>query len=334
MKNTMIWAVMILSGAIVMSASCDKPREDAATKPATTPQQATPPPPTFRTLTPAEERVIVHKGTEAPFSGEYEKFSQKGTYTCKRCGAALYRSEDKFDAGCGWPSFDAEIPGAVKRSTDADGRRTEITCAKCGAHLGHVFTGEGFTDKDTRHCVNSISMLFVPAAATSPTTTLPAATGRAMFAGGCFWGMEYQFQNAPGVTGTRVGYAGGHKAKPTYEEVCGGKTGHLETLEVTFDPKRTNFEALAKLFFEIHDPTQANGQGPDIGEQYHSAIFCLNDEQRQTAEKLIGILKAKGLKVVTELRPAAEFWPAEKYHQRYYDRTGGTPYCHVRVKRF
>lgn len=116
----------------------------------------------WRKLTRAEERVIVHKGTERPFSGEHETNFRPGTYSCKRCGAPLYRSEDKFDARCGWPSFDQEIPGSVKRLPDPDGERVEIECARCGAHLGHVFEGEGFTPRNARHCVNSISMVFTP----------------------------------------------------------------------------------------------------------------------------------------------------------------------------
>ncbi len=116
----------------------------------------------YKALTKAEEYVIINKGTEQPFTGKYNDFYKPGTYYCKRCGSALYKSDDKFTSSCGWPSFDEEIEGAVKRIPDKDGRRTEIVCAKCGAHLGHVFLGEGFTPKNTRHCVNSISLEFVP----------------------------------------------------------------------------------------------------------------------------------------------------------------------------
>lgn len=279
----------------------------------------------LKSLTPEEERVIVNKGTESPFSGEYYASNESGTYTCKRCGAGLYRSDDKFDSGCGWPSFDDEIEGAVARTIDADGYRTEITCANCGAHLGHVFEGEGFTGKDTRHCVNSISLNFIPE---------ETETGRALFASGCFWGTEYHFSKIPGVISTTVGYTGGTTDNPTYREVCSGKTGHAETVEVIYHKNQVSFEELAKLFFETHDPSQVNRQGPDIGTQYRSEIFYLDDAQKHTAEKLVGSLKDKGLKVATKITPAGKFYKAENYHQDYYDNTGGTPYCHVYVKRF
>jgi len=281
----------------------------------------------YNELNSAEERVIVHRGTERPFSGKYYQNKENGTYICKRCGATLYRSEDKFDAHCGWPSFDDEIPGAIKRVPDADGRRTEIICNNCGAHLGHVFTGEKMTGKDIRHCVNSISLNFIPAQE-------KVQTKKAYFAGGCFWGTEYLFQNAEGVISSRVGYMGGRKQDPTYREVCGGSTGHTEAIEVVYDPAETTYEKLARLFFEIHDPTQVNRQGPDIGEQYRSAIFYLDKEQKQTAEKLIRILGEKGYEIATELTPASTFWEAEEYHQDYYRNRGGSPYCHTRKEIF
>ncbi|HZL09314.1 MAG TPA: bifunctional methionine sulfoxide reductase B/A protein [Prolixibacteraceae bacterium] len=280
----------------------------------------------FNPLTPEEAAVILDKGTELPFTGKYTDFSEKGTYVCKQCNAPLYRSSDKFKSDCGWPSFDDEIPGAVKRIPD--GMRTEIVCANCGAHLGHVFAGEGFTAKNTRHCVNSISLIFVPAALHK------AASDTAIFAGGCFWGVEYYMHKAPGVISTEVGYIGGHGSKPTYEEVCSHKTGYAEAVRIVFDPKKTNYENVTKLFFEIHDPTQVDRQGPDIGDQYRSAVFFLNMDQKKIADNLIEQLKVKGLKVATRVVPATKFWKAEEYHQQYYIKENGTPYCHRYVKRF
>ncbi len=279
----------------------------------------------YNPLTAEEERIIIHKGTEQPFTGEYTDYNADGTYTCKRCDAPLYNSSDKFDSHCGWPSFDDAIEGAVKRVPDADGHRTEIVCASCGGHLGHVFLGESYTDKNTRHCVNSISLTFEP--------VMPN-TARAIFASGCFWGTEYYLSKVEGVRSTTVGYTGGHKEKPTYKEVCNTDTGHAEAVEVIYDPAKVTYEELARLFFETHDPSQVNRQGPDIGLQYRSEIFYLDDEQKAVAEKLVGFLKYKGYNVATKITRASTFWPAEDYHQDYYDNKSTTPYCHFYQKKF
>ncbi|MCB2221746.1 MAG: bifunctional methionine sulfoxide reductase B/A protein [Bacteroidetes bacterium] len=283
----------------------------------------------YNKLTSFEEYVILNKGTERPYSGEFVNHKADGTYTCKRCDAPLYKSNDKFDSNCGWPSFDDEIDGAVKRVPDADGRRTEIVCANCGGHLGHVFEGEGFTPKSTRHCVNSVSLNFVPQDKTAKTET-----AKAIFAGGCFWGVEYFMEKQPGVKSVVSGYTGGKTKDPTYEEVCSGTSGHIEAVEIEYDPAKTTYEELAKLFFEIHDPTQVNRQGPDIGEQYRSEVFYLNEEQKAIAEKLIAQLESKGYKIATKVTEATTFYPAENYHQDYYERKGSLPYCHGYTKRF
>jgi peptide methionine sulfoxide reductase msrA/msrB len=278
----------------------------------------------YNPLTPEEERIIVHKGTEAPRSGEYNNHKEAGIYSCKRCDTPLFLSHDKFDSRTGWPSFDDTVAGGVREVRDADGRRTEIVCAVCDGHLGHVFRGENMTDKNTRHCVNSLSLKFAR----------EVKTERAIFAGGCFWGVEHYLQSAPGVKSTTVGYVGGKTANPTYQKVLSKRTGHAEAVEVVYDPQKTSFETLARLFFEIHDPTQMNRQGPDIGGQYRSAVFFLDDEQKRTTEHLVGLLEDKGLKVATQVVKAGRFWAAEDYHQDYYAKTGKEPYCHVRTKRF
>ena len=294
----------------------------------------------YRDLTPEEERVILHRGTEMPFTGEYLDNTEEGVYTCRQCGAELYRSSDKFESHCGWPSFDDEIPGAVERRPDPDGMRTEILCSNCGGHLGHVFIGEGMTPNNTRHCVNSISLDFLPAGEETPAVTEGDSIldeliseeenqERAIFASGCFWGVEYQLKQLEGVISTTVGYTGGHTADPTYRDVCGHTTGHAEAVEVIFDPAIVSYEGLAKLFFETHDFTQVDRQGPDIGDQYRSEIFYTNDKQRGTAESLIETLTDMGYDVATRISEAGEFYPAEEYHQDYYAKNGSTPYCHA-----
>lgn len=281
----------------------------------------------MKPLNPQERSIIIDKGTERPFSGKYYNSNDAGIYICRQCGAELYRSSDKFDSGCGWPSFDDQIEGSVKRIPDRDGKRTEIVCAKCGGHLGHVFEGEQLTDKDTRYCVNSISLDFKP-------QTTAQQDGVAIFAGGCFWGVEHLMQKVDGVKSVESGYIGGSVPNPTYKQVCTNHTGHAEAVRVIFDPAKVDYETLAKLFFEIHDPTQTNGQGPDIGDQYRSEIFYIDDNQRNVAEKLISQLKNKGYRVATKLTPATIFYPAEDYHQDYYINKGTEPYCHKYTKRF
>lgn len=275
-----------------------------------------------------EKHVIVDKGTERAFSGKYVDTKEDGTYTCKVCGAPLYKSGDKFDSHCGWPSFDDAIPGAIKETTDADGQRTEITCANCGAHLGHVFKGEGLTSKNIRHCVNSVSLNFQKKKAQTLTVE------KAYFAGGCFWGVEYYLEKIDGVKEVISGFMGGHLKNPEYYDVVRKDTGHLETVEVLYDPSKVSYETLAKTFFEIHDPEQTDGQGPDRGSQYLSAVFVSNGEERDIINKLIKILESKGLKVATKVLPKTPFYAAEAYHQDHYKSKGGTPYCHRRVKRF
>ena len=275
-------------------------------------------------LNPTEARIILDKGTERAFTGKYTDTTEEGTYYCRQCNAPLYASKDKFQSDCGWPAFDLEIPFAVERHNDPDGIRTEITCSTCQAHLGHVFIGEKLTEKDTRHCVNSLSLVLKSGS--------PVAT--AVFAGGCFWGVEYYLEKLEGVYSVVSGYTGGTLENPTYQDVLTHKTGHLEAVEVLYDPLKISFEDLAKYFMEIHDPTQTNGQGPDIGNQYLSAIFYRNRHEFDTSVKLIEILEGKGMKIATTLRPAAKFWPAEDYHQDYYQQQGTLPYCHAYTKRF
>ena len=298
----------------------------------------------YHKLSQEEAYVILKKGTERPFTGAYHNNKVKGTYICKQCNNPLFRSIDKFDSGTGWPSFDDAL--AVKEETDADGYRTEILCSNCDGHLGHVFRGEGFTNKQTRHCVNSLSLDFVPSKEEKPKAAKPQNTdvvpiseyikGKgyenfqvATFAGGCFWCTEAAFERIEGVIDVISGYSGGKQAYPTYKQVGYGNTDHAEAIIIYYDPAIVDYATLLQVFFVAHDPTQLNRQGPDVGRQYRSAIFYHNADQKALSSSVIHTLNESGKlekKIVTELNPYEEFWVAEGYHQDYYELNPGNSY--------
>lgn len=275
-------------------------------------------------LTEFERYVIEEKGTERPFSGEYYHHTAKGLYLCKKCHAPLYRSDDKFNAHCGWPAFDDEIPGAVRRHLDADGRRTEIVCSRCGGHLGHVFEGERLTPKNIRHCVNSVSLIF------QGVEQRPQRLELATFGAGCFWCVEAIFSRLMGVDKVTSGYAGGAEKDANYASVCSGKTRHAEVVQIEFDPQQVDFLTLLQVLFASHDPTTLNRQGHDQGPQYRSVVFAHNATQRQqTAQMIAQLTEAQvfDAPIVTQLVDFEAFYPAEIEHHNYFALHGEQPYC-------
>jgi peptide methionine sulfoxide reductase msrA/msrB len=290
-------------------------------------------------LTPEQYRVMVRDGTERPFENEYWNHKAEGLYVDRISGAALFSSRDKFDSGSGWPSFTKPLDaGAVVTRPDASHGmiRTEVRAARSGGHLGHVFQ-DGPAPAGLRYCINSAALRFVPAARLaaegcgeyarlfSETPAAPARTETAVFAAGCFWGVEAVFMAVPGVVATTAGYTGGSPANPSYEDVCTDRTGHAEAVRVEFDPNRVSYERLLDVFWGCHDPTTANRQGPDVGTQYRSAIFFSSPEQERAARASKAALDASGKlaqAAVTEIVPAAAFYPAEERHQKYLQKRG------------
>jgi peptide methionine sulfoxide reductase msrA/msrB len=278
-------------------------------------------------------RVTQQSGTEAAFCGGHLENKEQGLYACVVCGLPLFSSENKFDSGTGWPSFTREIdPEHIARRIDRSHGmvRTEINCARCGAHLGHVFE-DGPPPTGERHCLNSAALKFYAKDADLPPESRPVRVAVAYFAGGCFWGLEHYFQRGPGVIDAVSGYMQGEKKNPTYEEVCSGKSGHAETVKVVYDPQRISYRRLLEAFFAMHDPTQRNRQGPDVGEQYRSGIWYVDEEQRREAENFVRELanqkRFTGRKIVTRIESARMFFPAEAYHQDYIEKSGRA--CHV-----
>ena len=288
-----------------------------------------------KVLSPDLYAVAREADTERAFTGTMWNSETKGTYYCATCGNRLFKSNQKFTSSCGWPSFfEQENKESItfKDDNSFGMKRTEALCGRCDSHLGHLFD-DGPEPTGKRYCMNAISLDFVPDSA-----ILNKSQGNLetiVLGGGCYWCVEAVYENLQGVKSVSSGFAGGTVENPSYEEVCTGRTGAAEVVEITFDKSITNLDEIFKVFFTVHDPTTLNRQGGDVGTQYRSAIFYKNEEQKIAAQSIIDELNASKVyasKIVTTLEPFKKFYKAEEYHQNYYENNKDKPYCQMVIQ--